>query len=54
VQGGNVWLVAGDYVLDLLHEMEVFPIGSHDDQVAAAAIVLARNGGNFKEFRSGF
>ena len=42
------------YVLDLLDEMKVCPIGSHNDQVAAAAMVLARNGGNFKGLRPAF
>jgi predicted phage terminase large subunit-like protein len=42
VQAGNVWLIAGPYVQDLLDEFEVFPTGSHDDQVDAAAMAFAR------------
>ncbi len=42
VQGGNVWLVSGKYVQGFLDEMEVFPTGTHDDQVDAAAMAFAR------------
>lgn len=42
VQAGNVWLVGGLHVQDLLDEMEVFPSGSHDDQVDAAAMAFTR------------
>jgi phage terminase large subunit-like protein len=37
VQGGNVWLVAGEWVTDFLDECEVFPAGKFKDQVDAAA-----------------
>ena len=31
VQGGNVWLVAGEWVRGFLDEAEVFPQGKHKD-----------------------
>jgi predicted phage terminase large subunit-like protein len=37
VQGGNVWLVAGGYVNDLLDEMQSFPNGKYKDQVDACS-----------------
>jgi predicted phage terminase large subunit-like protein len=37
VQGSNVWLVAGNYVNDLLDEMESFPQGKFRDQVDACS-----------------
>lgn len=42
VQAGNVSLLAGRYVQAFLDELEVFPNGSHDDQVDAAAMAFAR------------
>ena len=42
VQAGNVSLHAGPYGQDFLDELEVFPTGSHDDQVDAAAMAFAR------------
>jgi predicted phage terminase large subunit-like protein len=42
VQGGNIWLVGGKYVQEFLDELEVFPTGTHDDQVDAAAMAFAR------------
>jgi predicted phage terminase large subunit-like protein len=41
VQGGNVHLVAGEYVTALLDELEVFPSGKWKDQVDAASAVAA-------------
>ena len=37
-----MWLVAGNHVSDFLDEMEMFPTGSHDDQIDAAAMAFAR------------
>ena len=37
VQGNNVCLRAGDWVLNFLDEAETFPNGRHDDQVDAAS-----------------
>jgi phage terminase large subunit-like protein len=34
---GNVLLVLGAWKKDFLDELEVFPLGTHDDQVDAAA-----------------
>lgn len=42
VQGGNVWLVAGEWVWPFLDECEVFPNGKHKDQVDAAAGAFAK------------
>jgi predicted phage terminase large subunit-like protein len=42
VQGGNVWLVAGEWVSDFLDECEVFPAGKRKDQVDAAAGAFAK------------
>lgn len=36
VQGGNVWLVAGDWVVDYIEEAEVWPQG-RNDQIDASA-----------------
>ena len=36
VQGGNIWLVAGDWVQAFLDECEVWPKGKFNDQVDAA------------------
>ena len=37
VQGGNVWLLAGPWHVDLLDEMETFPSGRWKDQVDACS-----------------
>ena len=37
VQGGNVFLVAGDWVQPFVDECEVWPFGKYNDQVDAAA-----------------
>ena len=37
VQGGNVFLVAGEWVTAFLDECETFPAGKWKDQVDAAA-----------------
>jgi predicted phage terminase large subunit-like protein len=37
VQGGNVALVAGEWVTAFLDEAEVFPAGKWEDQIDAAA-----------------
>ncbi len=37
VQGGNVWLVAGDWHYDFLDELESFPNGRYMDQADAAS-----------------
>jgi predicted phage terminase large subunit-like protein len=37
VQGGNVWLTAGDWVTAFLDECESYPSGRYRDQVDAAA-----------------
>jgi predicted phage terminase large subunit-like protein len=42
VQGGNVSLVAGDWVRDFLDEAESFPSGRFKDQIDAAAGAFAR------------
>jgi predicted phage terminase large subunit-like protein len=42
VQGGNVLLVAGDWVRDFLDEAESFPSGKFADQIDAAAGAFAR------------
>lgn len=42
VQGGNVSLVAGEWVSDFLDECEVFPAGKRKDQVDAAAGAFAK------------
>lgn len=36
-EAGNVKLVAGDWNLEFLKELEYFPMGKHDDQVDAAS-----------------
>ena len=40
-QAGNVKLVRGPWINAFLDEAELFPLGSHDDQVDAAAGALA-------------
>ena len=40
VQGGNVWLVAGDWVTPFRDECECWPNGKYNDQVDAAAGAL--------------
>jgi predicted phage terminase large subunit-like protein len=42
VQGGNVYLVAGDWHSDFLDELESFPSGRWKDQVDAASGAFAR------------
>jgi predicted phage terminase large subunit-like protein len=42
VQGGNVSLVAGDWVRDFLDEAESFPSGKFKDQIDAASGAFAR------------
>ena len=42
VQGGNVSLVAGDWVRDFLDEAESFPNGKFKDQIDAASGAFAR------------
>jgi predicted phage terminase large subunit-like protein len=37
VEAGNVKLVRGDWIPDFLAELDMFPNGSHDDQVDAAS-----------------
>ena len=41
-EGGAVRLVRGAWIKDLLDELELFPFGSHDDQVDAASLALTR------------
>jgi predicted phage terminase large subunit-like protein len=45
VQGGNVHLVAGEWVTDFLDELEVFPSGKWKDQVDAASGAFSARGG---------
>jgi predicted phage terminase large subunit-like protein len=42
VQGGNVWLVAGEWHHAFLDELESFPSGRWMDQVDAASGAFAR------------
>ena len=42
VQGGNVSLVAGDWVRDFLDEAESFPSGKFKDQIDAASGAFTR------------
>jgi predicted phage terminase large subunit-like protein len=42
VQGGNVSLVAGDWIRDFLDEAESFPNGKFKDQIDAASGAFAR------------
>jgi predicted phage terminase large subunit-like protein len=42
VQGGNVFLVAGDWVNDFLDEAECFPNGKYADQIDSASGAFAR------------
>jgi predicted phage terminase large subunit-like protein len=42
VQGGNVFLAAGNWVNDFLDEAECFPNGKFKDQIDAAAGAFAR------------
>jgi predicted phage terminase large subunit-like protein len=37
VNAGNVWLIEGDWNKEFIEELRLFPNGSHDDQVDAAA-----------------
>jgi len=37
VQGGNVWLVAGEWIAAFLDECESWPSGRYNDQIDAAA-----------------
>ncbi len=41
-EAGNVKLVRAEWNKDLLDELEVFPLGAHDDQVDAAALAFSR------------
>ncbi len=44
-EAGNVKLVKGSWNADFLSEIEVFPLGSHDDQVDAASGALEKLSG---------
>jgi predicted phage terminase large subunit-like protein len=56
VHGGNMWLVAGEWVPNFLDEAEVFPQGKRKDQIDAAAgafnrlILASTYNTNFKEW----
>jgi predicted phage terminase large subunit-like protein len=41
-EGGTIKLRRGPWVKDFLDELEVFPFGSHDDQVDGASLALAK------------
>ena len=43
-EGGTVKLLRGAWNKEFLDEIELFPFGSHDDQVDAASLALAKLG----------
>jgi predicted phage terminase large subunit-like protein len=47
VQGGNVYLVQGDWIRPFLSEHEQFPSGTYKDQVDATAGAFAKLAGSF-------